>query len=200
MSKGYFLVERKTIGDVYIQPKNKFRIPRFQRQYTWEENQIEEFWETIVSKDPVFIGTIILDISEKDNENIVEIIDGQQRYLTIQILGAVIRNVILIQGKLSTDEKFEKKAKGINTRIIGTPNVDDDELYDDYLIPGDSIKDFFKKYIQNYPSNLIEEINDKLKVQKNSEEERVKKAYLKFKILVEKEIESLSFKDKYEWL
>ncbi|HCQ12595.1 DUF262 domain-containing protein, partial [Flavobacterium sp.] len=33
-----------------------------------------------------------------------------------------------------------------------------------------------------------------------SEEERVKKAYLKFKILVEKEIESLSFKDKYEWL
>lgn len=195
MSTSNFVV-KSSINDVYIKPKNKFKIPRFQRQYTWEEKEIEEFWDTIISEEPVFIGTIIFDVKEKENSNIIEIIDGQQRYLTIQILGAVIRDIILNEGK-KNDTKYIQKAKGINTRIIGAPDVDDDEKYDDYLIPGDSIKVFFKKHIQNNPS---EEITDQLKVNKNSEEEKVKKAYLKFKSLITKEIETLSFEDKYEWL
>lgn len=196
MSASNFVV-RATINEVYIKPKNKFRIPRFQRQYTWEERQIEEFWDTINSDSPVFLGTIIFNVKEQDQHNIIEIIDGQQRYLTIQILGGVIRDIILKEGKIEKDKKSDQKAKGFNTRIIGAPDVDDDDIYDNYLITGDSIKIFFEKYIQNNPPIFITE---NLIVPKGSEEERVKKAYLKFQNLIHKEISTLEYSKKYEWL
>lgn len=142
MSTSNFVV-RATINDVYIRPKNKFKIPRFQRQYTWEEKQIEEFWDTVNSDKPVFIGTVIFNVKELNSNNIIEIIDGQQRYLTIQILGAAIRDIILKEGKAEKDSKYIQKAKGLNARIIGEPDVDDDEKYHNYLITGDSIKNFF---------------------------------------------------------
>jgi uncharacterized protein with ParB-like and HNH nuclease domain len=196
MSTSNFVV-RATINDVYIRPKNKFRIPRFQRQYTWEEKQIEEFWDTINSDKPVFIGTIIFNVKELNNSNIIEIIDGQQRYLTIQILGAAIRDIILKEGKAEKDSKYIQKAKGLNARIIGEPDVDDDEKYHNYLITGDSIKKFFKKHIQNNPPVSITE---SLQVSKKSEEEKVKKAYLKFQSLINNEIVGLKYLQKYEWL
>lgn len=196
MSTSNFVV-KATINDVYLKPKNKFKIPRFQRQYTWEEKEVEEFWDTINSEEPVFIGTIIFDVKEKEENNIIEIIDGQQRYLTIQILGAVIRDILLKEGKDNSDRKYMQKARGINTRIIGAPDVDDEDEYDDYLIPGDSIKEFFKKHIQNNPPI---EITDSLKVNKNSEEDKVKKAYLKFRCLILQKIESLTYEEKYLWL
>jgi uncharacterized protein with ParB-like and HNH nuclease domain len=199
MSKGNFDVIRATIGDVYIKPKSKFKIPRFQRQYTWEEKQIEEFWDTIISTSPVFIGTVIFDTRENEdnNENPIEIIDGQQRYLTIQIFGSVVRNIIRAEGEKSKDPKYIQKSNGINTRIIGAPDDDDNEKFYNYLIPGDSIKDFFEEYIQKNPP---EKITEDLKVSKNSEEERVKKAYLKFHSLITEEIKNLNFEEKYKWL
>jgi len=196
MSTSNFVV-KATINDVYIQPKNKYKIPRFQRQYTWEEKQIEEFWDTINSDVPVFLGTIIFNVNENVKNSIIEIIDGQQRYLTIQILGAVIRDIILRDGKTEKDSKFLQKAKGFNTRIIGAPDVDDDEKFDDYLITGDSIKEFFKKHIQNNPPIAITE---KLVTSKGSEQDRVKKAYLKFQELIEDNIGNLDYLKKYEWL
>lgn len=38
-------VIKETIGKVYIKKKKNYRIPRFQRQYTWEDEQIKEFFE-----------------------------------------------------------------------------------------------------------------------------------------------------------
>jgi len=197
MSNGNFGVTRATIGDVYIKPKSKFRIPRFQRQYTWEEKQIEEFWDTVISDSPVFLGTVIFDTREKEESNIIEIIDGQQRYLTIQIFGSVVRNIIRLEGEKNSDLKFKQKSNGINTRIIGAPDDDDNEIFYNYLIPGDSIKEFFKKHIQKNPPALI---TDELNVNKNSEEERVKKAYLKFHSLITNEIVNLTYNEKYAWL
>lgn len=196
MSTSNFVV-KASINDVYIKPKNKFKIPRFQRQYTWEEKEIEEFWDTIISEDSVFLGTIIFDVKEKENSNIIEIIDGQQRYLTIQILGAVIRDIISERGKSEKITDYKIKANGFNKILIGTPDDFDENKFDNFLIPGDSIKDFFKKHIQDNPPI---QISDVLNVKKNSEEEKIKKAYLKFKSLILEKTENLSFEDQYNWL
>lgn len=196
MSTSIFVV-KSTINDVYLKPKNKFKIPRFQRQYTWEEKEIEEFWDTIVSEEPVFLGTIIFDVKERDENNIIEIVDGQQRYLTIQILGAVIRDLISEKGKSEKITDYKIKANGFNKILIGTPDDFDDNRFDNFLIPGDSIRDFFKKHIQDNPPS---QISDSLKVNKNSEEEKIKKAYLKFKSLILVEIAKLSFEEQYNWL
>lgn len=196
MSTSNFVV-KSTINDVYIKPKNKFKIPRFQRQYTWDEKEIEEFWDTINSEEAVFLGTIIFDVKERDENNIIEIVDGQQRYLTIQILGAVVRDIILEKGKNENVKDYKTKANGFNKILIGTPDDFDEEKFDNFLIPGDSIKNFFKKHIQDNPPI---EITDSLKVTKNSEEEKIKKSYLKFKSLIAKEITGLSFEDAYQKL
>lgn len=190
-------VVKATINDVYIKPKNKFRIPRFQRQYTWEEKQIEEFWETINSETPVFLGTLIFDVKERDSKNEIEIIDGQQRYLTIQILGAVIRDILLQKGKEENVNDYKTKATGFNKQFIGTPDDFNDNKFDNFLIPGDSIKIFFEKHIQNNPP---EQITEKLVVRKNSEEEKVKKAYLKFQSILKNETNSLDFDGTFKWL
>jgi uncharacterized protein with ParB-like and HNH nuclease domain len=196
MSTNNFVV-KATIGDVYIKPKNKYRIPRFQRQYTWEEKQIEEFWETIYSDIPTFIGTIIFDVKEKESNNIIEIVDGQQRYISIQILGAVIRDLIIEHGKKEHIKDFNNQSDGFNKLIIGSQDDFDSKRFYDFLIPGDSIKDFLKKHIQNNPSEVI---TSELIVTKNSEEEKVKKAYLKFKELILKEINGLDFDKTCDWL
>ncbi len=196
MSTSNFVV-KATINDVYIKPKNKFRIPRFQRQYTWEEKQIEEFWETINSVTPVFLGTIIFDVKELDKGNIIEIIDGQQRYLTIQILGAVIRDVLLKKGKDEKVNDHKNKANGFNKLFLGTPDDFDESKFDNFLIPGDSIKTFFEEHIQDNPPK---QITEKLKTIKGSEEDRIKKAYLKFQSLIEDNTKSYKFEEQFEWL
>lgn len=186
-----FDVNKATIRGVFIEPKCRYEIPRFQRQYSWVEQNIEEFWETLCGKDPVFLGTVIFNNRKKDDQNIVEIIDGQQRYLTIQILGAVIRDYLLnLTSEYKDDESLEKIAKGINRKLIGSLGAYEDAFTDDsfvnYLIPGDSIRNFFSEYIQDFsgPNRISEELT----VKRGSERERVKKAYLKFRELLVPEV------------
>ena len=195
MSTSNFVV-KANIGEVYIKPKNKFRIPRFQRQYTWEEKQIDEFWETINFENPVFLGTIIFNIRDKNSKNEVEIIDGQQRYLTIQILGAVIRDILLEKGENEKVVDYKIKATGFNKQFIGTPDDFDDKKFDNFLIPGDTIKLFFEKHIQNNPPIKI---TDNTEVRKQSEEEKVKKAYLKFESILKIETELFDFQATFDW-
>lgn len=190
MANHNFEVSKKYVQEVYIQPKNTFLIPRYQRQYTWEETNIEEFWQTILSEDPVFLGTIIFNTKNKISHNTVEIIDGQQRYLTVQIFGAVLRDILLELYKENPNEEFLKNtAKGIHNSIIGQQDPYEPNSFKQYLIPGDSIKLFFDLYIQKFASDIKIEDN---KVSKKPEQERVKKAYLKFKSLVQDKISSLN--------
>ena len=61
-----------------------YRIPRFQRPYSWEKDHIQDFWNDIVidSEDDYFIGSMVVYKQEKGYFGIV---DGQQRLTTITI-------------------------------------------------------------------------------------------------------------------
>ena len=75
-----------------------YRIPPFQRQYVWQEEQWTSLWDDFCSvldrytvdgkeTDPHFIGTIM--IQEREDVDGIEsyrIIDGQQRLTTLQIM------------------------------------------------------------------------------------------------------------------
>lgn len=75
---------------------NKFKIPRYQREYSWEKQQLEDFYKDIVSHikydgehyfyQEYFFGTVILYGGVVNNTTeYLEIIDGQQRITTITI-------------------------------------------------------------------------------------------------------------------
>jgi len=72
----------------------KFKVPPYQRGYEWDRRQWEDLWldlQRINSHvDQHYIGNIIL--LEKDTGETYEIVDGQQRMVTISILMMAIRD------------------------------------------------------------------------------------------------------------
>ena len=78
---------------------NKYIIPIFQRPYSWTDEQIKKFiFDIFISfwgndgnsnEEPMFIGT--MQLSNKNENNEQEIIDGQQRLTTFLILLKVLK-------------------------------------------------------------------------------------------------------------
>ncbi len=66
-----------------------FEIPKYQRGYAWEIQNIRDLFEDIIesieSKSNHYIGTIVLSKSENDDEKFF-VVDGQQRITTITLI------------------------------------------------------------------------------------------------------------------
>ncbi|WP_309544890.1 DUF262 domain-containing protein [Helicobacter sp. MIT 14-3879] len=71
--------------------RDKFSIPKYQRDYAWKKKNFEELWEDLEEiKDSGdsqghFLGTIVVAPNAQDSERF-DIIDGQQRITTIFML------------------------------------------------------------------------------------------------------------------
>ena len=68
-----------------------FVIPRFQRPYSWEEDNIDDFWNDIAGTNvpEYFIGSMVV---YKLSKNTLGVVDGQQRLTTIMILLCSLRD------------------------------------------------------------------------------------------------------------
>jgi len=91
---GIFKPEAKTIKKIFGDSDSYYIIPDYQRPYSWENEQIEQLWDDIVSamedgEETYFLGPIIL---IKTNEGF-EVVDGQQRLTTLTILFCVLRDL-----------------------------------------------------------------------------------------------------------
>ncbi|BEJ90132.1 DUF262 domain-containing protein [Campylobacter jejuni] len=69
-----------------------FFIPNYQRDYAWEEKNLDDLWEDLLEAEQAvsdemghFLGTIVVSKNSK-NPEIYDIIDGQQRITTIFML------------------------------------------------------------------------------------------------------------------
>lgn len=83
----------KTLVDVLR--GNFLRIPRFQRPYDWDRDNITEFWNDLKDRsDPeYFMGSIVV-FGDHKEKNLLSLVDGQQRITTITIMLAIIRNIL----------------------------------------------------------------------------------------------------------
>ena len=72
----------------------KYNIPIYQRLFTWEEEQINQFLDDMknqymkASDSPYYIG--MLTIQTQDNEN-KDLVDGQQRFTVLSIIATVFQ-------------------------------------------------------------------------------------------------------------
>lgn len=84
--KIYLEPENKTFAEVMSNGKS-YRVPPFQRDYSWEEPQLEEFWQDVEqmleAQIQHFMGYLVF---QSDDNKRFEIIDGQQRLTTILLL------------------------------------------------------------------------------------------------------------------
>ncbi|GAA9513850.1 DUF262 and DUF1524 domain-containing protein [Helicobacter pylori] len=123
--------------------KNQLVIPIYQRVYSWEKEQCKQLWDDIVKtggSDQIeghFIGSILYVINNKTSysNNVLLIIDGQQRLTTITLLLTALRN------HLSDEDEFLKKfsCQKIQNHYLINSDKDGDKKF--RLILSESDKD-----------------------------------------------------------
>lgn len=84
-----------TVDDVLRSP-SQMLVPDYQREYAWGERQWNDLWEDtralLNGRDTHFIGSsVVIEHSETDPKRL-ELVDGQQRFTTISLILAAIRN------------------------------------------------------------------------------------------------------------
>jgi hypothetical protein len=116
-----------------------FRIPRYQRAYAWEEDQLKDFVDDFenqsVGKD-YFFGTILFreamnQPERQEDFEIIEIVDGQQRITTLIIFMRLILERI--------------KASGQDIHLLWATYISYGNRYKLEILPQDN--DFFNTYI-----------------------------------------------------
>ncbi|MDN5078364.1 DUF262 domain-containing protein [Aliarcobacter butzleri] len=80
-----------------------YKIPPYQREYAWRKDQWENLFNDILENEKgYFLGSMIC--INKDDSDIFEVIDGQQRLTTISILENALLKVIRNRWVASVDD------------------------------------------------------------------------------------------------
>ena len=133
-----------TLNNFLIGPR-LFDIPVYQRNYAWEEKNLEDLWEDLYYLDAYkqhYFGTVLLKHSGQTKDLVqtferYDVIDGQQRLTTVLIL---LREIIA-QMKTVTDEQIYGAAltlegqylkQGVHYKL--NPLGDDGDFFKKYII------------------------------------------------------------------
>jgi len=157
-----FEAHDNTIKDVLFSTY-AFQVPRYQRPYAWDNDQVSEFWDDIISsgRSP-FIGSVILNYETYEKSGHIDIIDGQQRLLTITIFIAVLRDIAK-DIDIKTSELYQRHDIAIEDRSTGKMTY--------RIVAGDQTREFFQKFIQDSNYNILDANPT------TAEEIRIKKNY-----------------------
>jgi uncharacterized protein with ParB-like and HNH nuclease domain len=91
-----FKPQSLTIGELFGNKDALYQIPRYQRPYSWGEDQLNKLWDDLreaqQNEPNYFLGSIIT-AKPEEASNYLDIVDGQQRLTTLLILLCVCRDM-----------------------------------------------------------------------------------------------------------
>ena len=131
--------EHKGIGAVLSH--NRLAVPLNQREYSWEQEHVEDLFSDFASaiadnRSTYFLGTIVL---TRGTGDIPEVSDGQQRLATTTILLCAIRDYF-------KKAKDYKRAESIEQDFLKTTDLETTETVPKLKLNVDD-NEFFKKYV-----------------------------------------------------
>lgn len=137
---------KRSIEEVFS-PSKKYSIPRFQREYSWKNEELDEFWDDIVDQikssdgklinQEYFIGCIVL-VGE-DTKFDYLIVDGQQRLTTLTIfLNCIVKRLFELNDNDAANALHENVIEGKDN---------DGKKY--FKLVNESPKPFFQNELQN---------------------------------------------------
>lgn len=133
------LTGKMSVGKLFDK-ENFYRIPEYQRPYSWKEEQCEQLFDDIFESDrenEYFLGTLIIQEIEKLGTGTkYDLIDGQQRITTLQILLAALRDKVQSE---EYKENLQVKIYEKHNPIDGIPEKIHLEVKE---------KDFFNSFIR----------------------------------------------------
>ena len=187
----HFESNAETLNKVFERAHSTpFTIPRFQRGYSWnkDEGNFDDFWEDLKSNDMRYFGTMLFNITP-NRDGTIDIVDGQQRLTTCTIFASIVRNLINNYIKdLPSDDPFKRPLRNYASEIEQKyikrkrTNIDTGEQEEIYYLNQrkPKIRQFFKKYIQDY-DNQHQILNQTHK--KDTEEGKMRQCYKELKNL-----------------
>jgi len=173
-----FKAQPRTIRDA-LDLKRKYVIPRFQREYSWELEELSELWNDLLDNFNIsrnnlvaseyFVGSLVL-VGDDDNTQSIErqVVDGQQRLMTFTIAFSVL-------AQLFKKEKEDKLSDMIHNYIVGTD--DDGNLFTKVI--SETPKPFFQYRIQQKEIDFAQ-------IPSTSEEKRILATYKFFEQKLDK--------------
>jgi uncharacterized protein with ParB-like and HNH nuclease domain len=120
-------------------------VPVYQRSYAWEEKQVRELLQDVFTsiknaEKEYFIGSIVI----SSNDNVNEVVDGQQRLATVSIIIAAIRDYF------ATNDDRER-ASDIQGKYLALRNIRTQEITPKLRLNG-SDHDFYYNTIISFPN------------------------------------------------
>ena len=155
----------KSMDDA-LRVQRKYVIPRFQREYSWENEELQTMYEDLIDNiyfkdgnyftNDYFIGSLVL-VGDDDDTSKIErlVVDGQQRLMTFTIAFAVLTQKFKELGQ-------EKLSEKTHLNVMGEDN--DGNLY--AKLVNENPKPFFQKRIQqkDIDFSAIPETNEEKKI------------------------------------
>lgn len=193
----------KTIKELLISGR-QFIIPRFQREYSWDKKNYQEFIDDMLNclsikdnkliSNNYFLGTMLFigDYSESNNkDNNIYVVDGQQRITTITILFSALSDRFREIGEDTLSEQV--------FRYIMNQNDDGEDIR---ILESKTHYPYFSFYIQDrekkdtQPTSTEEEevIKESFKYLYNQLDEKKLRAYLK-KTIGSATVDQLEYKE-----
>lgn len=113
------------------------RIPRFQRPYSWDKGNLEEFWSDITgaNREGYFVGSMVM-YGAKGSQDLF-VVDGQQRLTTITIMLAAIRDALAARG-------HHGPAQGIQN-VIERQDINAEQRF---VLLTETSYPYFQEYVQ----------------------------------------------------
>jgi hypothetical protein len=98
----------------------QYLVPRFQRDYAWDQEQWEDLWadiETLDEENYHYMGYIVL---QRKGKHDFAVIDGQQRLVTLSLIVlATIKQIDLLIVQNQDSEANQTRRKGLLEQFIG---------------------------------------------------------------------------------
>ncbi|CZR73116.1 hypothetical protein [Clostridium botulinum B1 str. Okra] [Clostridioides difficile] len=148
----------KTIRELFLSGR-QFVIPRFQREYSWDKKNYQEFFEDMINNlsikeskivsNQYFLGTMLFvgNFAEGTDQEI-QVVDGQQRLTTITILFSALSDRFIL---MKEDTLSEQIFKYIMTK--------DDNGEEVRILKSKSHYPYFAYFIQDRKKEICQEPN-----------------------------------------
>jgi len=148
-----------------------YEIPQFQRDYSWQKEHVEDFWndawDSINDENSnYYFGPIVL-VKTKD-DLIFKVVDGQQRITTLSILISVIRDISL------TTENGDVHANTINYLVSDRTRE---------KIPSLKLNENNDEYYKNF---ILKDMDPESKIKLKPSNQHEKNLFNAYRVLLEK--------------
>lgn len=158
----YYNADPRTISELFSNNPH-LRIPPYQRFYAWKAENFQVLWEDIVrtiesnfhnyelvaetEQKPHFLGALVTDKYRDMSVTYEDIIDGQQRTVTISILLAVLRDYV--KNMTSVDDRENLERNLTNLLISGPAQAGMTNFKSRIELNSDKYQDFYMKCVIN---------------------------------------------------